>query len=247
MLLRIAHDLHVLAGSLDAHDEEVTLQSDLSYSPGILARGPWPLDRVSSRWSGATYEPTPEKSAEADRVIAELLDRGSPAHDGTAARLTQYAVRDGELSLELEEMRWALRLIGDASGALSVLCIVRDHEGRWLAGRRAQWVASWAGVWALGAGGAVDAGEDAALALGRELQEEWSVEPERIQVEALLATPSDMTMLIGQAWLAPGAEVTRDHEHDAHAWWPSDPADWPDDAHPQLRRMATLLTTDTPV
>ena len=46
----------------------------------------------------------------------------------------------------------------------------------------------------------------------------------RIQVEALLATPGDMTMLIGQAWLAPGAEVTRDHEHDAHAWWPSDPA-----------------------
>jgi ADP-ribose pyrophosphatase YjhB (NUDIX family) len=138
-------------------------------------------------------------------------------------------------------MRWALRLIGDASGALSVLCVVRDHEGRWLAGRRAQWVASWAGVWALGAGGAVDAGEDPALALGRELQEEWSVEPVRLQVEALLATPGDMTMLIGQAWLAPGAEVTRDHEHDAHAWWPENPADWPDEAHPQLRRMATLL------
>ena len=84
-------------------------------------------------------------------------------------------------------------------------------------------------------------GEDAALALTRELQEEWSVEPERIQVEALLATPSDMTMLIGQAWLAPDAELIRDHEHDAHAWWPPDPRDWPDEAHPQLRGMATLL------
>ena len=60
-------------------------------------------------------------------------------------------------------MRWALRLLDDASGALSVLCVVRDHEGRWLAGRRAEWVATWAGVWALGAGGAVDAGEDPAL------------------------------------------------------------------------------------
>jgi len=219
----------------------------LSYSPGILARGPWPLDRVSSRWSGATYEPSPEQTAEADAVIAGLRERGSPAYDGVAARLASFATQDGTLALELEEMRWALRLTGDAVGALSVLCVVRDHEGRWLAGRRAEWVASWAGVWALGAGGAVDAGEDAPLALGRELQEEWSVEPERIQVEALLATPSDMTMLIGQAWLAPGAEVTRDHEHDAHAWWPSDPNDWPDDAHPQLRRMATLLTTDTPV
>lgn len=219
----------------------------MSYPPGILARGPWPLDRVSSRWSGTTFEPSPDKQAEADRVIEALRERGSPAHDGIAARLASFAVRDGELALELEEMRWALRLIGDASGALSVLCVVRDHEGRWLAGRRAQWVASWAGVWALGAGGAVDVGEDAALALGRELQEEWSVEPASIQVEALLATPGDMTMLIGQAWLAPGAEVTRDHEHDAHAWWPSDPNHWPDDAHPQLRRMATLLLTEEPV
>ena len=66
------------------------------------------------------------------------------------------------------------------SGALSVLCVVRDADGRWLAGRRAEWVATWAGVWALGAGGVVDAGEDPALALARELAEEWSVEPERL-------------------------------------------------------------------
>lgn len=219
----------------------------MSYSPGILARGPWPLDRVSSRWSGTTYAPSPEQTAEADRVIASLKDRGSPAYDGLAARLASFRVEDGALALELEEMRWALRLAENALGALSVLCVVRDHEGRWLAGRRAEWVASWAGIWALGAGGAVDAGEDAALALGRELQEEWGVVPQTIQVEALIANPRDMTMLVGQAWLAPGAEVTRDHEHDAHAWWPSDPNDWPDDAHPQLRLMATLLTTDTPV
>ena len=31
-------------------------------------------------------------------------------------------------------------------------------------------------------------------------------------------------MLIGQAWLPDGAEVTRDPEHDEHAWWPADPA-----------------------
>ena len=113
-------------------------------------------------------------------MIDELRGRGSPAHDGVAGRLTSFTAGEDGLHLDLEEMRWALRLIGDASGALSVLCVVRDHEGRWLAGRRAQWVASWAGVWALGAGGAVDAGEDPALALGRELQEEWSVEPVRL-------------------------------------------------------------------
>jgi ADP-ribose pyrophosphatase YjhB (NUDIX family) len=214
----------------------------VSYLPGILARGPWPPDRVSSRWSATRYEASPEKTAEADRVIADLKGRGSPSHDGLAARLSGFSVQDGGLALELQEMRWALRLLrGGASGALSVLCVVRDHEGRWLAGRRAAWVASWAGVWALGAGGAVDAGEDPALALGRELQEEWSVEPERLDVEALIATASDMAMLIGQAWLPAGAEVTRDHEHDDHAWWPRDPGEWPQEAHPQLRRMATLL------
>src|ERR1051325_8980394 len=99
----------------------------LPYPPGILARGPWPLDRVSSRWSGNTYAPSAEKRAAADRAIQELRDRGSPAHDGVAARLTGYSAEDGGLQLELEEMRWALRLIGDTVGALSVQCVVRDH------------------------------------------------------------------------------------------------------------------------
>jgi len=50
-----------------------------------------------------------------------------------------------------------------------------------------------------------------------------------------------MAMLVGQAWLAEGAAVTPDHEHDAHAWWPADPAQWPAEADATLRRMATLL------
>jgi 8-oxo-dGTP diphosphatase len=217
------------------------LRGELSYPPGILARGPWPPDRVTSRWSETPYQPPPEQSAEADRAIAELKGRGSPSHDGVGARLASFELVDGALELELEEMRWALRLLGDAANALSVLCVVRDCEGRWLAGRRAEWVASWAGVWALGAGGAVDARESPVESLARELGEEWAVEAERLAVEALVSTPSSLVLLVGQAWLAPGAAVTRDHEHDAHAWWPPDPADWPDESHPQLRRMASLL------
>jgi 8-oxo-dGTP diphosphatase len=212
------------------------------YPPGILARGPWPPDRVTSRWSDEPFVPTPEQTSAADAAIEDLKARSSPSYDGTAGRLAGYTVVDGELRLELQVMRWALRLLrDDAAGALSVLCLVRDAEGRWLAGRRAAWVATWAGVWSLGAGGAVDAGEDPAGALARELQEEWSVAPERLTVEALVANPGEMTMLIGQAWLAPEAEVVRDHEHDAHAWWPADPADWPEESHPQLRRMASLV------
>ena len=128
----------------------------LRYPPGILARGPWPPGRVASRWREDAYEPDADTSAAADEAIATLRERGSPAHDGVAARLAGFAVEDGELRLELQEMRWALRLLrADAAGALSVLCVVRDHEGRWLAGRRAAWVATWAGMWSLGAGGAV--------------------------------------------------------------------------------------------
>jgi ADP-ribose pyrophosphatase YjhB (NUDIX family) len=139
-------------------------------------------------------------------------------------------------------MRWSLRLLpAGAADALSVLCVVRDTHGRWLAGRRAGWVATWAGRWALGAGGAVEVGEDPTETLTRELAEEWSVEPERETVEALVCLPNRMVMLVGQAWLAPGAEVQRDHEHDLHAWWPRDVGEWPEEADPALRTMARLL------
>jgi 8-oxo-dGTP diphosphatase len=211
-------------------------------TPGILARGPWQTDQVATRWREDRFEPDPALAAQADAAIAALQDRGSPSHDGWAARLAAYESEGAELCVELQPMRWALRLIGeDALGSLSVLCAARAADGRWLAGRRADWVASWAGRWALGAGGAVEVGEDPVRALARELEEEWSVVPETLTVEALVCLPNRMAMLIGQAWLPDGAEVTRDAEHDEHAWWPADPAAWPHEADAQLRRMALLL------
>jgi 8-oxo-dGTP diphosphatase len=215
----------------------------VSLNPGILARGPWQAGQVGVRWRDDAFEPTPERAAAADRAIAALEDRGSPSHDGLAARLAAYEGGEDGLELELQPMRWSLRLVGeDASGSLAALCVVRDSDGRWLAGRRAPWVATWAGRWALGAGGAVEVGENPVETLGRELEEEWSVRPERLTVEALVSLPNRLAMLIGQAWLPEGAEVTPDPEHDAHAWWPRDPAEWPEeDADPALRRMASLL------
>ena len=213
----------------------------MSFPPGILARGPWQRGQVSVRWLEDSFEPDAGQSADADRAIAELEDRGSPSHDGLAARLCSFQADAGALRLELQPMRWAVRLGEDAAASLSVLCVVRDTTGRWLAGRRAPWVATWAGRWALGAGGSVEIGEDPVEALARELEEEWSVRPERLAVEALVSLPSGMVMLVGQAWLAAGAEVERDAEHDTHAWWPAEPADWPNEADPVLRHMATLL------
>ena len=210
--------------------------------PALLARGPWPLDRVECVWHDEHFEPESGHAEAADDAISALRERGSPSHDGVAARLVRWSEADGRLRLELQPLRWALRLVpGDASGSISSLCVIRDSDGRWLAGRRAAWLSSWAGRWALGAGGAVDVGECPVDTLLRELAEEWSVRAERARAEALVRLPHGMFMFVGQAWLPEGAEVTPDHEHDAHAWWPPDPRDWPAEADEPLRRMATLL------
>ena len=211
--------------------------------PEILARGPWPLEQVTARWREEQFEPSAENARAADAAIRELQERGSPSHDGVAARLVGFhADREG-ISIELQPLRWALRLVpGDASASVAALCVTRSADGRWLAGRRAPWVSSWAGRWALGAGGAVDMGESPADTLVRELGEEWAVEPERARGEALLRLPHDMVMFVGQAWLAEGAEqaVTPDHEHDAYAWWPREIEKWPPEGE-ALARMARWL------
>jgi 8-oxo-dGTP diphosphatase len=212
-------------------------------APALLARGPWDVDQVQAQWSDEHYAASPATEAAADQAIAALRDRGSPSHDGLAARLVDYEeTPDGRLVLRLQPVRWALRLVeGDASLSMAALCVTRDAEGRWLAGRRAPWLSSWPGRWALGAGGSVDLGESPADTLVRELREEWSVAPERVSAEALVRLPHQLVMFIGQAWLPPGAEVSPDHEHDAFGWWPADVADWPAEADAPLRRMASML------
>jgi 8-oxo-dGTP pyrophosphatase MutT (NUDIX family) len=212
----------------------------VSVEPGILARGPWEPAAVKTAWRDDEYQPSDAQHAEADAAIAALQDRGSPSHDGLAARLAGFSEEDG-LRMELQPMRWSLRLGDDALGSISVQCVVRDADGRWLAGRRAPWVATWAGRWALGAGGAVEVGEDPVETLTRELHEEWGLTPERSQIEALVCTPNRLVLLVGSVWVASGAEITRDPEHDEHAWWPPDPGEWPADASPALGYMARLL------
>ena len=215
----------------------------MAVSAGVLARGPWQPGQVDVAWRADPFEPPGEAIDAADLALDELRRRGSPSHDGLAARLVGFDTGPDRLSLELQPVRWALRLITDgAARSLSILCTVRAADGRWLAGRRAQWLASWAGRWALGAGGSVEVDENPIDTMGRELHEEWSVEPERMRVEALLLLPSDMVLMVGQAWLADGATVTPDHEHDEFAWWPPEPARWPGEAHDALHRIAALVS-----
>ena len=209
--------------------------------PELLARGPWEVSQVDARWREEPFVPDAPATAAADAAVAELRKRGSPTHDGMSARLADYDASPERLRLELEPARWSLRLGGDAARSMSALCVVRDSAGRWLAGRRAPWVATWPGRWALGAGGAVDVGENPAETLARELHEEWSVRPERLTIEVLTRVPSGLLLLVGMARLAAGAQVQMDREHDAHAWWPPDPADWPPEADGQVRHMGRVL------
>lgn len=195
-------------------------------------------------WLEEEFQPTANATEAADVALDALRARGSPSYDGLAARLADFDRTPGGLRLELQPARWALRLLtDDAARSLSILCVVRAADGSWLAGRRAAWLASWPERWALGAGGSVELGENPAATMGRELQEEWSVEPQETRIEALVMLPSQMVLLVGQAWLADGATVAPDHEHDDFAWWPADVERWPTEADEPLRRMAALLSS----
>jgi 8-oxo-dGTP diphosphatase len=206
-----------------------------------LARGPWRPDDVSSVWHQAPYQPAPRLTRLADAEVDRLRSRGSPAHDGMAARLAAFDAGDSCLRLELQPARWALRLLDETRQSLVTVCVVRSQDGRWLAGRRATWVSTWAGRWALGAAGAVEVGESPVETLTRELQEEWGLEPDALSVEALIRLPNELVMLVGVATVADDCNPVPDAEHDEWAWWPENPAGWPHDAHDGLRLMATLL------
>lgn len=213
-----------------------------SSQPQLLARGPWDPSQIEVSWREDRFEAPAEVEARADAAVDALRERGSPCHDGLSARLAGYSVAGERLELELQPTRWALRLVeGDAQESLTALCVVRDEQGRWLAGRRAAWLATWAGRWALGAGGAVDLGESPAHTLVRELDEEWRLEPQRVTVEALVSLPDGLAMVVGMALVSGGAEPVADHEHDEFAWWPAEIERWPAEADARLRRMAAFL------
>ena len=158
-------------------------------APGLLARGPWDPEQVRTRWREAEFKPPEAATAVADAALEDLRDRGSPTHDGLSARMASFEAAAGPSRAGARAGALVAAPAPERAEGISALCVVRDAEGRWLAGRRAGWVASWPGRWALGAGGAVDLGESPAETLARELREEWSVTPQRLSVEALVRLP----------------------------------------------------------
>jgi 8-oxo-dGTP diphosphatase len=219
-----------------------TLQPVPPQPPNILARGPWAPGDVAVHWSDTPWEPPAHLTRAADVEVEALKRRSSPSHDGLAARLADWRETAQGLELELQPIRWALRLVDHPdTRSLTALCVVRDESGRWLAGRRAEWLATWSGRWALGAGGAVEVGENPAETLTRELEEEWQLVPEQVTVEALATMPSGLAALIGVATVPTGATAVPDAEHDELAWWPADPDEWPDEADERLGLLARWL------
>jgi hypothetical protein len=205
----------------------------------VLAQGPWEPAAVRTRWRAERYEPEAGASAAADAALAALAARGSPSHDSLAARVAGVHAEATGLTLELQPVRWALRLVaGGAAASLFVLCLVRDGAGRWLAGHRSPWLAILPGVWHVGAAGSVAAGDDPVATMRAELDEEWGLKPPELTVAALLAQPSGQNLLLGLATVPDGAELRLNDEHDAWAWWPADPAGWPAEAAPDLRDLA---------
>ena len=74
----------------------------MAAAPSLLARGPWSPDQVDARWLADEYEPPEEKVAAADEAISALRERGSPSHDGVAARLVSHHEEEGRLILEVQ-------------------------------------------------------------------------------------------------------------------------------------------------
>ena len=78
---------------------------------------PWDASAVTAHWHSEPFEPDAHSATAADRVLEELRDRGSPAYDGMSARLISFEQTESGLSLELQPIRWSLRLGDGAAGS----------------------------------------------------------------------------------------------------------------------------------
>ena len=207
----------------------------MALTPGILARGPWALDQVEGHWREPPYEPAERRDRRPrTRRSARCASAGSPAHDGLsgAARRRSRAARE-RLVLELEPIRWALRLDRtDAAQSVAAMCVVRAHDGRWLAGRRADWLATWAGRWALGAGGRGRGRREPGRTRSRaSCARSGRSSPSGSPSRRSSACRNQLVLLVGLAWLADGRRRSSPtHEHDelrvvagrASSSWPAE-------------------------
>ena len=82
-----------------------TPQASTTEQPEVLARGPWALERISTCWLPQQFEPSRAYTEAADAAIRGLQDRGSPSHDGMAARLVDYRQDGDAIAIDLQPLR----------------------------------------------------------------------------------------------------------------------------------------------
>ena len=214
----------------------------MSNGRGILARGPWQSDQIEARWRDDAFEPPADVERQADAAVNGLRERGSPAHDGVATRLAGWREEDGRLVLDLQPVRWALRLLEDACDSLTALC-VGAHRGRPLAGRPA-------GRLGLDLGEPLGARRGRSGRPGREPRRDALARaPRGVAARAAAssasrrcwACPTGSRCWSGSRPSADAADPVPDHEHDEWAWWPADVDAWPAEADGRLKLMARLL------
>ena len=215
---------------------------DVQHGPHSGLCSPAARGRPSgSRPPGArrSSSPTPPDTAAADAAIAALRERGSPSHDGLAARLADFraARRPGARAAAGALVAAAGRQRRDAQR----LGAVRRARRRGPLARGAP--RGVARVLGRAAGrsapaGAVEVGEQPVDAMTRELEEEWSVAPARLSVEALAG--AERAGLPRRARVAAGGRRGRAATTSTTRTPGGRPtsSDWPDEADETVRRMA---------
>ena len=138
------------------------LRAAVALPPGILARGPWQADQVATRWREDRFEPGSEldrarrrgdrRAAGPRLALARRPGRAARRVRVRRPRPDDRAAADALVAAAARRGRARLAL-GAVRGPLPRRPLARGPP-------RADWVATWAGRWALGAGGAVEVGED---------------------------------------------------------------------------------------
>ena len=214
--------------------------------PGILARGPWER-RPGRRSAGARTRSSRRPSRPRPPTAAIAALAGPRLARARRARRAARRLRGRRRRAASSSCSRCAGRCGCVRGRRRARCrccaSCATPTGRWLAGRRAAWVATWAGRWALGAGGAVEVGEDPVETLARELAGGVVGRARAARGRgAGRRCPTGMAMLVGQAWLPAGAEVVaRPRARRARLVAAPTPRAWPEEADPRCARMATLL------
>ena len=122
------------------HMSEQPSQPPMRPRSSRAGRGSWSRSGALAR--GALRAPAASTREAADAAIDALRERGSPSHDGVAARLVGYT-QDPSRASRSSCSRCAGRCGWSPATppqSVAALCVTRSADGRWLAGRRAAWL-----------------------------------------------------------------------------------------------------------